>query len=39
MGKFATDFFEPHIFQSGRVGLAPPLLYDWYKYAHKKAEL
>lgn len=26
MGTFATDFLEPQIFQSGRVGLAPPLL-------------
>jgi hypothetical protein len=26
VGTFATDFFEPQIFQSGRVGLAPQFL-------------
>ncbi len=35
-GDICNSFFEPQIFQSGRVGLAPPLIYDWYKYAHKK---
>ena len=39
MGTFFNKFFQPwmsQITQSGRVGLAPPLLYDWYKCAHKK---